>query len=99
MKLTKTAWIGTLITKKLLLLGDFVPQTPYQVYYSPHFIIKYGLYENESMLAKEFSCKLIWNVCSKYAPKKTTISAKKASASGGLRPPDPYQILYSNKIQ
>ena len=31
MKLTKTAWIGTLITKKLLLLGDVVPQTPYQV--------------------------------------------------------------------
>ena len=34
MKLTKTAWIGTLITKKFLLLGDFVPQTPYQVLYS-----------------------------------------------------------------
>ena len=31
MKITKTALIGTLITKKLLLLGDFVPQTPYQV--------------------------------------------------------------------
>ena len=31
MKLTKTALIGTLITKKLLLLGDVVPQTPYQV--------------------------------------------------------------------
>ena len=29
---------------------------------------------------------------------QTTLSAKKASASGGLRPPDPYQVLYSNKI-
>ena len=32
MKLTNTAWIGTLITKSVLLLRDFVPQTTYQVY-------------------------------------------------------------------
>ena len=31
MKLTKSAWISTLIAKMLLLLGDKVPQTSYQV--------------------------------------------------------------------
>ena len=34
MERTKTAWIGTLITEKFLLLGDFAPQSPYQVLYS-----------------------------------------------------------------
>ena len=41
MKLTKTAWISTSIAKMLLLLGDKVPQTPYQVSVFCH--IKYLL--------------------------------------------------------
>ena len=97
MKLTKTAWIGTLIAKKLLLLGDEVPQTPYQVSVFRKItillisIIKHGLYGNVSMLAKEFSC--LFEMFAQNMHQKglyqTTLSAKKASASGGLCPPDP----------
>ena len=61
MKLTKIAWIGTLIAKKLFLLRDFVPQTPYQVSVSRKItillisILKHGFYVNVSMLTNEFS--------------------------------------------
>ena len=108
MKFTKTAWIGTLITKKLLLLGDLVPQTPYQVsvpqnYYSPHFIIEHGLCGNGSMLAKEFSCMLIWNVCSKYAPKRLVSDyfiSQKSFSFWGTKSPRPLTsfILQQNLI-
>ena len=78
MKLTKNAWIGTLIAKKILLLGDLVPQTPYQVSVFRKItvliisIIKRGFYVNVGMLTKGIQL-FIWNVCSKYAPKRFSI--------------------------
>ena len=104
MKLTKTAWIGTLITKKLLLPPD--PLSSFslpQNYYSSHFIIKHGLYGNGSMLAKEFSCMLIWNVCSKYAPKRLVSDyfiSQKSFSFWGTSSPIPLQsfILQQNLI-
>ena len=61
MKLTKNAWIGTLIAKKLLLLEDFSPD-PYQfsVFRKITILlisfIKHQFYVNVSMLTNEFSC-------------------------------------------
>ena len=106
MKLTKTARIGTLIAKKLLLLGDEVPQTPYQVSVYRKItillisIIKHGLYGNVSMLAKEFSC--LFEMFAQNMHQKglyrTTYQPKKLQLLGDFVPQTPYQVLYSNKI-
>ena len=60
------------------------------------------LYGNVSMLAKEFSCMLIWNFCSKYAPKRLVsdyfISQKSFSFWGTSSPRPPTKFYTPTKF-
>ena len=108
MKLTKTALIGTLIAKKLLLLGDFVPQTLYQVSVFRKItillisIIKHGLYGNVNMLAKEFSCLFEMFAQNMYQKGlyQTILISQKSFSFWGTSSPDPLPsfILQQNLI-
>ena len=57
------------------------------------------MYGNGSMLAKEFSCMLIWNVCSKYAKKRLLYQSKNFSFWGTKSPrPLPSFILLQQNL-
>ena len=75
MKLTKTAWISTLIAKMLLLLGDKTPLSSFsllQNYYSSHFIIKHGLSINQFFISRRMTLKFNLHSHSKWSKLTTS---------------------------